>query len=110
MLLQYKKIAIGNPNVSLSSKSFTLKTNTNFEVKNAILFLTNKSANTPPFGISLQDFLNGNWVVFDGRTSYPTTVKLKLSVKNRNEILIEVLEALNSDVSWIYVKKFIVTS
>ena len=110
MIRQYNKIAIGNPNVSLSSKSFTLRTNTNFEVKNAILFLTNKSANTPPFGISLQDFLNGNWVVFDGKTSYPTTVKLKLSVKNRNEILIEVLEAVNSDVSWIYVEKFIVTS
>lgn len=107
MVNQYSKVVIGNPGIPLSKK-FILKTNADFEIKNAFLFLDIKKAPNKPIGLDLKDFLSAGFVSFDGYSGRPVTIKIKLYLQNKNEIVIE--EVDSKDISWVYLKKFIVTN
>ena len=108
MVNQYSKVAMGTidtkmPVNSGQSSTYTIRTNTNFVIKKAIVFLRHLNKTHPPIGLKLEDYLMSNRVYFD--TYYSRTVSLKL--QNKNEIVIKVEAEDYSIIDHFYISSWI---
>ena len=109
MIGQYSKIATGYPNVTFLNNKAIVKTNANFEIKNAVLFLKAGDSNNKTVGVDLEDFRISGFVTLNGYSSITNvTIKLKIYVQNKNEIVLESLNEYNP--TGVFVTKFIVTN
>lgn len=91
MVNQYSKVAMGNLNIDMpinrgASSTYTIKTNANFEIKNAIVFLQNINQDKAAFGIDLKNYQTPKIIYFEDY--YWRQVSLK--VQNKNQIILKV--------------------
>ena len=108
MLGQYKKISISMPNISIASQNFTIKTNADFIVNNAYIFLKTKDMTQSPIGVDIKDLKNFKNIAIPSNLGYVTNVRMKASIQNKNEILL-VIDGMDNT-SWIIISKIVVTN
>lgn len=108
MVNQYSKVAIGTIDTKMpvnrgGSSTYTIRTNANFEIKKAIVFLQHLNKTYPPIGLKLEDYLTSGGVYFD--IYYSRIVSLKL--QNKNEIVIKVEAEDYSIIDHFYISSWI---
>lgn len=86
-----------------SSSTYTIRTNANFEIKKAIVFLQHLNKTYLPIGLKTKDYSHPNRVIFDKYLI--RTVSLKL--QNKNEIVIKVEAEDYSTIDHFYISSWI---
>lgn len=85
------------------SSTYTIRTNANFEIKKAIVFLQHLNKTYPPIGLKLEDYLTPDGVNFDTYLSRVVSLKLQ----NKNEIVIKVEAEDYSVIDHFYISSWI---
>ena len=88
MVRQYKKMATGTIYQRITSSSYTINTNTSFQINDAIVFIRNINQVYGTIGIRVKNF-NSSAQIW---TDYGKAIKLSLKIQNKNQILINMLE------------------
>ena len=88
MVRQYKKMATGTIYQRITSSSYTINTNTSFQINDAIVFIRNINQVYGTIGIRVKNF-NSSAQIW---TDYGKGIKLSLKIQNKNQILINMLE------------------
>ena len=91
MVNQYSKVAIGTIDTKMpvnrgGSSTYTIRTNANFEIKKAIVFLQHLNKTYPPIGLKMENYSRPNKVIFD---QYLIR-RVSFYLQNKNEIVIKV--------------------
>lgn len=84
MVKQYSKIAKGTVYKRVTSKSYTINTNTNFTINDAIVFIQDANQAYGVMGVRLKDF-NYTRKIW---TDYGRAIEISLNLQNSNQLVI----------------------
>lgn len=88
MVKQYSKIARGSVYQQVTSSSYTINTNTSFQINDAVVFIRNINQSYGTIGLRLKNFKYSNRIWVD----YGETITISLKIQNQNQIVINMTD------------------
>lgn len=101
MVKQYSKIARGSVYQQVTSSSYTINTNTSFQINDAVVFIRNINQSYGTIGLRLKNFKYSNRIWVD----YGETITISLKIQNQNQIVINM-----TDGNGYYVEEWLATN